>query len=56
MENKILYLSTDSNKDNFTIFGCGKFHESKKSLTKAEASLLYIELHKWLFNDKKIQK
>ena len=54
MENNILNIKTDSNKDSFTIYDCGKFNETKKVLTKAEAALLYVELHKWLFNDKEI--
>ena len=50
MENepKINYLSTESTKETFTINGCGKFAESKLHLNKTEASLLYIELYKWL--------
>lgn len=38
-------------KDTFIINGCGKFHEEKKSLTRAEASFLYLELHKWLLDE-----
>lgn len=54
MENNILNIHTSSDKNSFTIYSCGKFNETKKVLTKAEAALLYIELHKWLFNDKEI--
>ncbi len=44
----IIHLHTKSTKDTFTIYGCGKFQETSKTLSKAEASLLYIELHKFL--------
>jgi hypothetical protein len=50
MSNKYIHLSTSCNKDTFTINGCGKFGESEKHLTKDEAVLLYIELHKFLFS------
>ena len=43
-------------KDNITIYGCGKFRESKLNLNKIEASLLYIELHKFLFPEQKSDK
>ena len=49
---KLLNITTSFNEDFFTIYGCGKFNETKKNLTKAEAALLYIELHKWLFENK----
>ena len=42
-------LTSTVKKDKFIINGCGKFNEERKSLTKAEASYLYIELHRWLF-------
>ena len=54
MDKEIVYVPTQSNKTYFTIFGCGKFNETKKVLTKTEAAILYIELHKWLFNDKEV--
>ena len=41
--------SSTMKKDNFIINGCGTFGEARKSLNKAEAGYLYIELHKWLF-------
>jgi hypothetical protein len=49
MEKKITHLSTSFDKTKFIIYGCGKFQEDKKILTKAEAALLYVELHKFLF-------
>ncbi len=49
-ETKYLNIHTSSDKESFTIYGCGKFSESKKTLSKAEGALLYCELHKWLFN------
>lgn len=49
---KIIYSKTSFNTDEFTIYGCGKFSSEKKILDKAEAALLYIELHKFLFNNK----
>lgn len=49
IEEVYINIHTSFNKEIFTIYGCGKFQESKKNLTKAEASILYIELHKWLF-------
>ena len=51
--NDIIYLPINTNKDSFTIGACGKFKAEKKVLNKAEASYLYLELHKWLFNDLK---
>ena len=54
MENKLLNIHTSSDENSFTIYGCGKFDETKKVLTRTEAALLYVELHKWLFNDKEI--
>jgi hypothetical protein len=50
-ESNIIEMSTRATKDTFTIYGCGIFKETKKVLNKAEASLLYIELHKWLTTD-----
>ena len=47
-DNNLIYLQTDSTKDTFTIYGCGTFHETKKVLTKVEASLLYVKLHEFL--------
>lgn len=44
-------LQTDFNNNEFVIMGCGKHGNEKKYLTKAEASLLYVELHKFLFNN-----
>ena len=35
-------------KEYITIYGCGKFREEKLQLDKTEASLLLIELHKFL--------
>lgn len=50
MENKTTYvdLMTTSDDDSFVINGCGQFDHEGKVLTKAEALLLYVELHKWL--------
>lgn len=50
MDKKYIESSSTKKADTFTINGCGLFQESQKHLTKAEASLLYIELHKWLFS------
>jgi hypothetical protein len=50
-ENNVIEMNTKTTKDTFTIYGCGIFSETKKVLNKAEASLLYIELHKWLTNN-----
>lgn len=50
-DTKYINMSTTKTKDTFTINGCGKFNESKKHLSKAEASLLYVELHRWLFEE-----
>ena len=47
-EGNILEMNTKATKDAFIIYGCAIFKETKKVLNKAEASLLYIELHKWL--------
>jgi hypothetical protein len=47
-EKEYIHLSVSKTKETFTINGCGKFSEEKKHLTRTEASLLYIELHKWL--------
>ena len=41
---------TKITKDKITIFGCGKFGESSKTLNKIEAALLYADLHKFLKN------
>jgi hypothetical protein len=45
-------LMTTSDDDAFTIHGCGQFDHEGKVLTKAEALLLYVELHKWLTQSK----
>lgn len=47
-DKEYIHFSVTKNKEIFTINGCGKFSAEKKHLTRAEASLLYIELHKWL--------
>lgn len=47
-ETKYIQLSTTKTKNTFTINGCGKFGESKLHLDKTTASLLYVELYKWL--------
>lgn len=52
-EQNIVELNVKTTEDRFTIYGCGKFHETSKVLDRAEASLLYIELHKWLFTKEK---
>jgi hypothetical protein len=50
VKKELIHLSTSFDKTKFIINGCGKFGESKKILTKTEAALLYIELHKFLIN------
>lgn len=45
-------IKTKVNKDTITIYGCGKFSESSKTLNKTEATLLYVELFKFLNHDK----
>ena len=56
-ENKeLIYLSTSSTKDTFTIYGCGKFNEEKKILSHTEALLLYVKLHEWLVVEEFVQK
>lgn len=51
MKKEIIYLPIHTTKDIFTIGACGKFNEEKKHLSKAEASLLYLKLHEWLFTE-----
>jgi hypothetical protein len=53
---ELIYLSTSSTKDTFTIYGCGKFNETKKILSHTEALLLYAKLHEWLIADKEIKQ
>lgn len=50
-ETEIIDIQTSSTTETFTIYRCGTFHETKKILSRAEASVLYIELHKWLSED-----
>lgn len=54
---KLIHFHVKWNNNIFTIYGCGKFRNECKTLSKAEASLLYIELHKFLTqeNDKEIR-
>ena len=47
--NQYLDINNTTTSDTFTINRCGKFSETSKTLTRAEAALLYVELHKWLF-------
>ncbi len=48
-QNQFIYRPKSKiTKENITIYGCGKFNEEKLVLDKTEASLLYIELHKFL--------
>ena len=53
---ELIYLSTSSTKDTFTIYGCGKFNETKKILSHTEALLLYVELHRWLIGEEKVKQ
>jgi hypothetical protein len=53
---ELIYLSTSFTKDTFTIYGCGKFNETKKILSHTEALLLYAKLHEWLIADKEIKQ
>ena len=53
---ELIYLSTSFTKDTFTIYGCGKFNETKKILSHTEALLLYVELHKWLIGEKEVKQ
>ena len=56
-ENKeLIYLSTSSTKDTFTIYGCGKFNEEKKILSHTEAILLYAKLHEWLIGKEELKE
>jgi hypothetical protein len=56
-ENKeLIYLSTSSTKDTFTIYGCGKFNEEKKILSHTEALLLYVKLHEWLIGEEEVKQ
>ena len=56
-ENKeLIYLSTSSTKDTFTIYGCGKFNEEKKILSHTEAILLYAKLHEWLIGKEEVKE
>ena len=56
-ENKeLIYLSTSSTKDTFTICGCGKFNEEKKILSHTEALLLYVKLHEWLIGKEEVKQ
>ena len=56
MGNNIIDVNIKTTDDTFTIYGCGIFNESSKKLNRAEASILYIELHKWLFPDELKEK
>lgn len=49
-EDKSLIYRSESkiDKDFITIYGCGKFKEEKLKLDKIEASLLFIELYKFI--------
>ena len=56
-ENKeLIYLSTSSTKDTFTIYGCGKFNEEKKILSYTEVLLLYVKLHEWLIGKEEVKQ
>jgi hypothetical protein len=56
-ENKeLIYLSTSSTKNTFTIYGCGKFNEEKKVLSHTEAILLYAKLHEWLIGEEEVKQ
>ncbi len=48
MKNKFIEMSTITTSDTFTINCCGKFDSEKTHLSRAEALLLYVELHNWL--------
>jgi len=50
-DKEYIHLSTSTTKNTFTIYGCGKFNEEKKHLSKTEAMLLYVRLHTWLMGD-----
>lgn len=56
MDNNIVDVNVKTTDDTFTIYRCGIFNESSKKLNRAEASILYIELHKWLFPDELKEK
>jgi hypothetical protein len=55
-EVELIYLSTSSTKDTFTINGCGKFEDEKKHLSKSEALLLYVKLHEWLISEEEVKQ
>lgn len=44
-------VTEDKLHERIIIHGAGKFNETKLFLTKLEAMLLYIDLHKILFKD-----
>jgi hypothetical protein len=54
-DKEYIHLSTKTTKDTFTIYGCGKFNEEKKHLSKTEAMMLYVKLHNWLMEDEPIR-
>jgi len=54
-DKEYIHLSTSTTKDTFTIYGCGKFNEEKKHLSRSDALLLYVRLHTWLIEDEPIR-
>ncbi len=56
VEKEYLNIHTTHNKETFTIHGCGTFSETKKVLSKSEAAMLYVLLHKWLFPEENIKQ
>jgi len=49
MENKVIFKKhTKEENGCLVVSGAGKFNEAKLILTKEEAMLLYIDLHKFI--------
>ena len=44
----IIYTEPKIESDSITIYGAGKFGESKLILNKEQAMLLYLDLHKFI--------
>lgn len=51
-EPEAVFFSTKFNKETITLYGAGKFQEEKIVLNKTKASLLFIDLYKFLEFDK----
>lgn len=47
-------VHTNSTSDTFTIYGCGKFGNESKVISKSEATFLYLQLHQFLTQVNKV--